>query len=212
MYKIFDDHPLIKDKLTKMRQKESNTLTFRSNMIELTQLMFYEATRNLEVESFDINTPIIDNVKNGGYKIKHPLVLIAILRAGLGMTDAIKGLIPNCSIGHIGLQRNEETLKPEQYYYKLPDIIDESYVFVCDPMLATAGSAIATIDLIKKEKPKKIIFIGILGAKEGLEKLMKVHPDVDIYLAGLDEKLNENGYIVPGLGDAGDRIFGTFRK
>ncbi len=212
MFKVLNDQPLIKDKLTKLRQKESDTLTFRYNLAELAQLMFYEATRNLSVTEFTIDTPVVDNVKNGGFKISDPLLLVAILRAGLGMTDAIKDLIPDCSIGHIGMFRNEETLEPQQYYYKMPNNISESTVFVCDPMLATAGSAISAIDLIKKENPKKIIFLGILGAQQGLDAIQKAHPDVDVYLAGLDEKLNENGYIVPGLGDAGDRIFGTIHN
>lgn len=206
MYKIMD-HPLIVDKLTRLRNIETDTLSFRSNLCELTQLMFYEASENLNLKEVTIDTPVQKNVI--GKKISNPLVLVAILRAGLGMVDAIKPLIPNCSIGHIGMYRNEETLEPVHYYYKMPENISESIAYVCDPMLATAGSAIAAINKIKQHNPKKIIFIGLLGSKYGLEKLLEAHPDVDVYLGGLDDKLNDKGYIVPGLGDAGDRIFGT---
>ncbi|MDE6472968.1 MAG: uracil phosphoribosyltransferase [Ureaplasma sp.] len=206
MYKIIS-HPLVIDKLTRLRKADTDTFVFRQNLKELTQLMFYEATKDLSLTEIKINTPVTKNVT--GYKISNPILLVAILRAGLGMVDALKELLPNCSIGHIGLYRNEQTLQPVQYYFKMPHNINESITFICDPMLATGGSAIAAIDLIKKQKPKKIVYVGILGSKYGLEQLAAAHPDIDIYLAGLDNELNDKGYIVPGLGDAGDRIFGT---
>lgn len=208
MIKIID-HPLIKDKLTRLRKLSTDTNIFRSNLGEISQLMFYEITKGLELKQVIIDTPVQENVV--GYKIRDELVLVAILRAGLGMVDSIKKIMPHISIGHIGLSRDEVTLKPYKYYYKMPDINSDSIVIICDPMLATAGSAIAAIDLIKQHKTKKIIFVGILGSDYGLEKLSQTHPDVDIYLAGCDKILNDKGYIVPGLGDAGDRIFGTVK-
>lgn len=208
MIKIID-HPLIKDKLTRLRKISTDTNIFRSNLEEISQLMFYEITKNLETKEITIDTPVQNNIT--GYKIKDELVLVAILRAGLGMVDSIKKIMPNISIGHIGLSRDEDTLKPNQYYYKMPDINDDSIVIICDPMLATAGSAIAAINLIKQHKPKKIIFVGLLGCDYGVKTLSEEHPDIDIYLAGCDKILNDKGYIVPGLGDAGDRIFGTIK-
>ena len=201
-------HPLILDKLTRMRKATTPTVVFRQNLNELTQLLMYEATKDLKVREITIDTPVIENAV--GYKIANPIHLVAILRAGLGMVDAAKELIPNAPIGHVGLYRDESTLQPIKYYFKMPAHADDAIVYVLDPMLATGGSAIAAIDLIKKEhQPQKIIFVGIVGCPEGIEALEKAHPDVDIYLASQDNKLNEHGYIVPGLGDAGDRIFGT---
>lgn len=206
MIKIIN-HPLISDKLTRLRKISTDTNIFRSNLEEISQLMFYEITKDLEIKEITIDTPVQNNVI--GYKIKDELLLVAILRAGLGMVDSIKKIMPNISIGHIGLSRDETTLKPYKYFYKMPNITSDSIAIICDPMIATAGSAIAAIDLIKQQKPKKIIFVGILGCDYGVKTLSEKHPDVDIYLAGCDKILNEKGYIVPGLGDAGDRIFGT---
>lgn len=200
-------HPLIMDKLTRMRKVSTPTMIFRQNLKELTQLMLYEATKSLKLRSIKIETPVVKEAI--GKKIANPIHLVAILRAGLGMADAAKELLPNSPIGHVGLYRNEETLKPVKYYFKMPPNSENSIIFVLDPMLATGGSAVNAIQLIKELKPKKIIFLGIVGCPEGAENLQKHHPDVDIYLASLDQKLNEKGYIVPGLGDAGDRIFGT---
>lgn len=206
MYYI-SNHPLIKDKLTRMRKKETSSMIFRQNLNEITQLLVYEATKELGVKEISISTPVVE--KAIGYKIDTPITLVAILRAGLGMVDGAKLMLPSASIGHVGLYRNEETLAPVKYYFKMPQQTTNSHVMVFDPMLATGGSAIAAIDLIKELKPKKIQFICLVASPEGVEALNKAHPDVDIYIGGLDEKLNENGYIVPGLGDAGDRIFGT---
>ena len=201
-------HPLILDKLTRMRKTSTPTVIFRQNLKELTQLLMYEATKHLAVKKIEISTPVVE--KATGYKIANPIHLVAILRAGLGMVDAAKELLPNAPIGHVGLYRDESSLQPVQYYFKMPQRSDDAIVYILDPMLATGGSAIAAIDLIKKEhKPQQVVFVGIVGCPEGINALQKAHPDVEIYLASQDEKLNEHGYIVPGLGDAGDRIFGT---
>lgn len=200
------EHPLIKDKLTRMRKVETVSTVFRTNLQELTTLLAYEATKNLTVKNREIETPIC---KMNGYKLANQICLVPILRAGLGMVDPIKNLIPTASIGHIGLYRDDESLLPVEYYSKMPKSIGESEVLVLDPMLATGHSCAKAIDIIKTYKPKSITYIGILAAPEGLAYLEKQHPDVNIYIACLDEKLNSDGYIVPGLGDAGDRIFGT---
>lgn len=206
MVKVID-HPLVKDKLTRLRKETTESNIFRANLEELSKIMLYDATKDFELNEIEINTPI---TKTKGYKLKHNIVLVPILRAGLGMVDAIKSVIPNSNIGHIGLYRNEQTLQPIEYYFKMPTTIDNSYTIVLDPMLATGGSASYAIQLIKKNhKPKKIIFICIVSCPEGIKALQNDHPDVDIYTGSIDEKLNENGYIVPGLGDCGDRIFGT---
>ncbi|MGL5246280.1 MAG: uracil phosphoribosyltransferase [Mycoplasmoidaceae bacterium] len=203
----FINHPLIKDKLTRMRKIETQSTKFRDNLTELTQLMAYEVTRDFEVNQIQIDTPIC---KANGYKLKNHITIIPILRAGLGMSDALKSLIPTASIGHIGIYRDEETLEAKTYYCKMPKNIKESITLVLDPMLATGSSAIAAIDILKNDyKPLKIIFICLVASPEGVKKLSEKHPDIDIYGASLDEKLDKNGYIVPGLGDAGDRIFGT---
>lgn len=199
-------HPLIQDKLTRMRNKDTNSTTFRSNLQELTTLLAYEATKDLKLKTKEIETPIIKMI---GKKLANKICLVPILRAGLGMVDPLKNLIPTATIGHIGLYRDEETLEPIEYYSKMPKSIDESEVLVLDPMLATGHSCIKAIDIIKKYNPKSITYIGILASPLGLENLAKAHPDVRIYIASVDEKLNEDGYIVPGLGDAGDRLFGT---
>lgn len=201
------NHPLIKDKLTRMRKSETVSTVFRENLRELSMLMAYEATKNIPIKEIIIDTPVISNAK--GFKIENKITLVPILRAGLGMVDGMKDLIPTAAIGHIGLYRNERTLECVEYYYKMPKNISNSHVLLLDPMLATGNSAIKAIDLLKKEKPLSITFIGIVAAPEGLKTLEKSHPDVHIFLASLDNKLNKEGYIEPGLGDAGDRIFGT---
>ncbi len=206
MLKVID-HPLIKDKLTRIRKSTTESTKFRENLEELTKLMIYEVTKDFEVKNIDIETPVASTV---GYKLKYNTVLVPILRAGLGMVDGVKALIPTAAIGHIGLYRNEETLKPVEYYCKMPPTIKDSYTLVLDPMLATGGSAIAAIDILKKKyNPRKIIFVCTVASPEGVKALKDAHPEIDIYTASLDEKLNSDGYIVPGLGDAGDRIFGT---
>lgn len=201
------DHPLIQHKLSILRDKNTASKDFRALVYEIAMLMCYEATRDLPLEDVEIETPICKTTAKhiSGKK----LAVVPILRAGLGMVDAICELIPSVRIGHIGLYRDEETLKPVEYYCKLPKDIGERDVIVVDPMLATGGSAIDAVSQIKLRNPRSIKFMGIIAAPEGIEAFAKVHPDVHIYCAALDEKLNEVGYIVPGLGDAGDRIFGT---
>ncbi len=201
------NHPLIQHKLTIMRKTSTSSSEFRALVSEIATLMCYEATRDLPLKEIEIETPICKTTKNilAGKK----LAFVPILRAGLGMVDGVLSLVPSARVGHIGLYRDPETLQPVEYYCKLPADIEEREVIVLDPMLATGGSAIDAISQIKQRNPKSIKFMGIIGAPEGLEALCKAHPDVDIYLAALDEKLNDHGYIVPGLGDAGDRIFGT---
>ena len=204
---VIFDHPLIQHKLSILRNKETSTKDFRDLVDEIAMLMMFEATRDLSTESVKVETPcgIADCKQIAGRK----MAFVPILRAGLGMVDGCLKLVPSARVGHIGLYRNEETLKPVEYYCKLPKDIEERDVFVTDPMLATGGSAIDAISQIKLRKPRKIIFMCIIAAPDGLKALEEAHPDVDIFCAGLDDHLNENGYIVPGLGDAGDRIFGT---
>ncbi len=201
------DHPLIQHKLSILRNKETSSKEFRALISEISTLMCYEATRDLPLEDVEIETPICKTTAK--HICGKKLAIVPILRAGLGMVDGISSLVPSARIGHIGLYRDEETLKPVEYYCKLPKDIGERDVFVVDPMLATGGSAIDAVSQIKLRKPRSIRFMGIIAAPEGIEAFTKVHPDVHVYVAALDEKLNENGYIVPGLGDAGDRIFGT---
>lgn len=200
------DHPLIKDKLTRMRKIQTESTKFRDNLKEITQLMAYEVTKNLELDRIEIETPI---TKMLGYKLKEKIVLIPILRAGLGMVDGLKELIPTASIGHIGIYRDEETTQPKEYYCKMPANLKNGNAIILDPMLATGGSASKAIEIIKKYQPKSISFICLVAAPEGLKEIQNKHPDINIYVAALDEKLNDKYYIVPGLGDAGDRIFGT---
>lgn len=201
------DHPLIQHKLSILRNKETSSKDFRALVSEIATLMCYEATRDLPLEEIEIETPICKMTAKhiSGKK----LAVVPILRAGLGMVDGITNLVPSSRIGHIGLYRDEETLKPVEYYCKLPKDIGERDVFVVDPMLATGGSAIDAVSQIKLRAPRTIRFLCIIAAPEGIEAFTKAHPDVHVYCAALDEKLNEKGYIVPGLGDAGDRIFGT---
>lgn len=201
------EHPLLQHKLSILRNKQTGTKEFRDLVGEIATLLCYEATRDLPTEEVEIETPVAiakTRVLSG-----RKLALVPILRAGLGMVDGMLTLLPAAKVGHIGLYRNEETLEPVEYYCKLPSDIAERDVMVLDPMLATGGSAVDAIAQIKKRGAKSIKFLAIIAAPEGLERLHAAHPDVDIYVAALDEKLNENGYIIPGLGDAGDRIFGT---
>ena len=201
------DHPLIQHKLAILRSKDTPVKEFRELVGEIAGLMCYEATRNLPTKEVSVETPITTATCHmlAGKK----MAIVPILRAGLGMVDSMVGLIPSAKIGHIGLYRDPETHKPVEYYCKLPDDIGNRQVFVVDPMLATGGSAIAAIDFLKQHGCKQIIMMNIIGCPEGVKAVTEAHPDVDIYLAALDEKLNERAYIVPGLGDAGDRIFGT---
>ena len=200
-------HPLVQHKVSLLRNKNTGTKEFKELVSELAMLLCYEATRDLPTEEVEIETPIA--VAKTHMLSGRKVALVPILRAGLGMVDGMLALIPAAKVGHIGMYRNEETLEPVEYYCKLPADIAEREVIVLDPMLATGGSACDAITQIKKRGVKNIKFIGIIGAPEGLKRLQELHPDVDIYMAALDERLNENGYIVPGLGDAGDRIFGT---
>lgn len=199
-------HPLISHKLTIMRDKNTSVKDFRECAHEVALLIGYEATKDLKLEEFEIETPLKKTV---GKRIKRQVALVPILRAGLGMVDALMDLIPAAKIGHIGLYRNEETLEPVEYYCKLPTDIAERQVLVLDPMLATGGSAIAAINFIKQRGAKNIKFVCIIAVPEGVEALRAAHPDVEIFCGALDEKLNDVGYILPGLGDAGDRLFGT---
>ena len=201
------DHPLIQHKLAILRSKDTSVKEFRELVGEIAGLMCYEATRNLPLQEVKVEAPITTATCRmlAGKK----MAIVPILRAGLGMVDSMVSLIPSAKIGHIGLYRDPQTHKPVEYYCKLPDDIGNRQVFVVDPMLATGGSAIAAIDFLKQHGCKNIIMMNIIGAPEGVEAVTKAHPDVDVYLAALDERLNENAYIVPGLGDAGDRIFGT---
>ncbi|MCF0173988.1 MAG: uracil phosphoribosyltransferase [Bacteroidales bacterium] len=204
---IVMDHPLIQHKLSILRDENTGTNQFRGIVSEIAMLMIYDATRDLPLETVLVKTPIaVAECKKISGKT---LAFVPILRAGLGMVDGAINLVPAAKIGHIGLYRDEETLQPVEYFCKLPKDIEHRDVFVLDPMLATGGSAIDAITQIKKRNPLSIKFLCIIAAPEGLKALQAAHPDVDIICAGLDSHLNENGYIVPGLGDAGDRIFGT---
>ena len=201
------DHPLILHKLSILRDKGTSVKEFRELVSEIAMLMCYEATRDLPLEDVEIETPVARaTVKRIAGK---KLAIVPILRAGLGMVDGMVSLMPNVKVGHIGLFRDPETLEPVKYYFKMPPDIDERDVIVVDPMLATGGSASAAIQFLKDDGVKHIKLMCIIGAPEGVERMQKDHPDVDIYVAALDDHLNEHGYIVPGLGDAGDRIFGT---
>ena len=201
------DHPLIQHKLAILRSKDTSVKEFRELVGEIAALMCYEATRDLPTTEVEIETPVaVAKVRMLAGK---KLAIIPVLRAGLGMVDKMVDLIPSAKIGHIGLYRDPETHKPVEYYCKLPEDIANRRVFVVDPMLATGGSAVAAIDFLKRHGCKNIIMMNIIGAPEGVKAVQEAHPDVEIYLAALDERLNEHAYIVPGLGDAGDRIFGT---
>ena len=201
------DHPLIQHKISLLRDRNTGTKEFRDLVSEIAMLLCYEATRDLPTEEVEVETPVA--LARTKVLAGRKLALVPILRAGLGMVDGMLNLIPAAKVGHIGMYRNEETLVPVEYYCKLPSDINEREVFVLDPMLATGGSAIDAITQIKKHGAKRIKFIGLIAAPEGIKALHEAHPDVDIYLGAQDDHLNENGYIVPGLGDAGDRIYGT---
>ena len=200
------NHPLITHKLTQMRNKETGTKDFRENLDEIAELMAYEVCRDLPTKPVDIETPIGPCT---GYELAKKVVIVPILRAGIGLLDGIRRLVPTAKVGFVGLYRDEETLEPHEYFVKLPKGLDESIVMIVDPMLATGGSAVAAIDLMKQRGAKQIKLVCLVGVPEGVKAVQSAHPDVDIYLAAMDDHLNEVGYIVPGLGDAGDRIFGT---
>ncbi len=200
------DHPVIKHKLTIMRKTTTGTKDFRQNLDEIGSLMTYEITKNFPTRDVKITTPMGETI---GKELDKDVVLVPILRAGLGMVSGIQQLIPTAKVGHVGLYRDEKTLEPHFYYAKFPPNIANSTVLVVDPMLATGGSATAAIDYVKKTGATDIKLVCLVGVQEGIDAVEKAHPDVDIYLAAKDEYLNEIGYIVPGLGDAGDRIFGT---
>ncbi len=201
------DHPLIQHKLAILRNQNTGVKEFRELVSEIAGLMCYEATRNLPVEEVQVQTPVA--VAKCKMLAGKKLAIIPILRAGLGMVDSMVDMIPSAKVGHIGLYRDPETHLPVEYYCKLPDDIGNRQVYVVDPMLATGGSAIAAIDFLKEHGCKQIIMMNIIGCPEGVKAVQEAHPDVDIYVAAIDERLNEHAYIIPGLGDAGDRIFGT---
>lgn len=208
MSKVFImDHPLIQHKVSRLRCIDTGSKEFRELVREISQFMCFEATRDLPLEDYELETPI---GKATGKRIAGKnLSIVPILRAGLGMVDGMLDLVPTAKVGHIGLYRDPETLQPVEYYCKLPQDIQERDLFVLDPMLATGGSAVAAVQFIKDKGAKNINFLCLIAAPEGLKCLQDAHPDVNIYVACLDEKLNDHGYIVPGLGDAGDRLFGT---
>lgn len=201
------DHPLIQHKIGIIRRKETGSRDFRGLVCEIAALMCYEATRNLKLKEVEIETPICPTTVRelSGKK----LAVVPILRAGLGMVDGMLDMIPAAKVGHIGLYRDPDTFEPVEYYCKLPADCSEREVFVVDPMLATGGSSTAAIQMLKDKGVKKITFMCIIAAPEGVKKMQETHPDVDMYIGALDERLNEHAYIIPGLGDAGDRIFGT---
>lgn len=201
------DHPLIRHKVAIIRDKNTSTKQFREVISEIATLMAFEAFKDVPTQTIIVETPL-ETVEQTVVK-ENSIAIVPILRAGLGMVDGILTLFPAAKVGHIGMYRNEETLEPQEYYCKLPQGIEDKVVMLVDPMLATGGSAIDAITLLKKRGCKHIKFLAIIGAPEGVEKVHAAHPDVEIYVSTLDRQLNENGYILPGLGDAGDRIFGT---
>lgn len=203
---VIFNHPLIHHKLSLIRDESTGTKDFRQTVSEIGALMAYEITRDLPTKKIKVKTPI---GYADSFTLATDVVVVPILRAGLGMVDAITSLIPTAKVGHVGVYRNEETLEPISYYAKFPPQIAKSKVLIVDPMLATGGSVVYAIKLLKEKGVTNISYVGLVGAPEGVKKVQSEHPDVDIYLAALDEKLNEIGYIVPGLGDAGDRLFGT---
>ena len=201
------DHPLVQHKLTLMRRTECSSKEFRELLNEISMFMAYEVTRDLPLKDVEVETPICKTVKKmiAGRK----LAIVPVLRAGLGMVDGFLSLVPNAKVGHIGLYRDPQTMEPVEYYCKLPADMEERETVVVDPMLATGGSASAAVSFIKKHNCKHIKLMCLIAAPEGIERIQKDHPDADIYVAGVDECLNDHCYIVPGLGDAGDRLFGT---
>lgn len=202
------NHPLILDKLTRIRNKNTEKKDFQENLTEIVSLMAYEVFRNIPLEDVVVETPI---TKVNGKTLAKKIILCPILRAGLGMVNGFEHLLPNAIVSHIGLYRDEKTLEPQEYFFKYPNVEnhEDTLVYLLDPMLATGGSALAAINKLKSIGVKNITFVGIVGVQEGINKINQEHKDVKIYLASLDEKLNESGFIIPGLGDAGDRIFGT---
>lgn len=200
------NHPLIDHKMTKIRDKNTGTKEFREAVSEVSGLITYEITRDFKTIKKTIETPICETV---AYELEKQIVIVPILRAGLGMVEGIHNIIPTAKIGHIGLYRDEISLEPKVYYSKFPEIISQSVVLVIDPMLATGGSAAKAIEIVKNTGAKDIRYVGLVGCPEGVKRIQEEHPDVAIYLAALDSHLNEKGYIVPGLGDCGDRLFGT---
>jgi uracil phosphoribosyltransferase len=204
---VICDHPLIQHKVTIIRDKETNTKQFRELVDEVAMLMAYELTRDLPLEEVTVRTPVSE--AKGSKIAGRTMGLVPILRAGLGMVDGVLQILPSAKVGHIGLYRDHETLQPVEYYISLPTDVAERELIVIDPMLATGGSAIAAIDMLKKRGCRPTKLMCLIAAPEGVRAVQEKHPDVDIYLAALDEKLNEHGYIVPGLGDAGDRLYGT---
>lgn len=201
------DHPLIQHKISLIRSKDCGTREFRTVVGEISMLMGYEVMRDLETELVEIETPM-EKMKGPMLKGKK-LAIVPILRAGLGMVDGMLSLVPSAKVGHVGMYRDEETLEPKEYYCKLPEDISQRIVIIVDPMLATGGSADAAVEFVKKQGAKQIKFVSILAAPEGVKRLSDAHPDISIYCGAVDRELNEHGYILPGLGDAGDRIFGT---
>ncbi|MBE5782662.1 MAG: uracil phosphoribosyltransferase [Clostridiales bacterium] len=201
------DHPLIQHKLSIMRDKNTGCKEFRELLDEISMLMVYEVTRDLPTQTVKIDTPLV--TMDAQMLAGKPIGIIPILRAGLGMVEGIMNLIPNAKVGHIGLYRNPETLEPVEYYCKLPEDAEHRELFVLDPMLATGGSAAAAISFLKKRGCNNIRLVNLIAAPEGIKRVQEEHPDVDIYVAACDERLNDHGYILPGLGDAGDRLFGT---
>ncbi|HNY99923.1 MAG TPA: uracil phosphoribosyltransferase [Anaerolineaceae bacterium] len=203
---FISSHPLVLHKLTKLRSNKTEPKKFRELVREISGLLAYEATADLAIRPCSVQTPL---TQTDGFDLQEKIGLVPILRAGLGMVEGVWELMPSAEVWHIGIYRDEQTLKPVEYYNKLPTEPTVSVCLILDPMLATGGSAVATVDVLKRWGAKKIKFVGIIGAPEGVRKLQQVHPDVPIHLAALDDHLNEHGYIVPGLGDAGDRQFGT---
>lgn len=204
---FFLDHPLIKRDITILRDKNTSTEFFRSAVKRISNILAVEIAKSFQLKSFDVETPL---EKTEGFKVDQEIVLIPILRAGLGMVSGFLEVIPEAKVGHIGLQRDENTLIPIEYYYKTPKDISEAFVILLDPMLATGGSASEAVNYLKKKGAKKIAFSCLVAAPEGLKKISELHTDVNIFGAALDRQLNDKGYILPGLGDAGDRTFGTF--
>ena len=200
------NHSLIKHKLTNIRRKETKTKDFYQNVEEIAGLMAFEISRDFPLRDVEIETPICKTIQ---HELAQEVVIVPILRAGLGMVDGIRNMIPTAKVGFIGLYRDEETHQPVEYYAKFPSNIKDAIVLLVDPMLATGGSAVAAVDMLRKRGAKDIRYVGLVGAPEGVKAMQDAHPEVPVYLAAVDEKLNENCYIVPGLGDCGDRLFGT---
>jgi uracil phosphoribosyltransferase len=201
------DHPLVQHKLTLMRRKDASTNTFRTLLNELSSLMAYEVTRDMPLQDIEVQTPL--ETMTGKTIDGKKLVFVSILRAGNGILEGMLSVVPGARVGHVGLYRDPDTLQPVEYYFKMPQEMEARDIVIVDPMLATGNSAIAAVDRLKKLKPKSIKFVCLLTCPEGIAALQKAHPDVAIYTAAIDRQLNEHGYILPGLGDAGDRIFGT---